>query len=402
MTSMKPGPRNVEEMKQFYAFIVRKSFYGYEPPAKSEGLTEYDHTGLRLREFFLPEVIDYVKKAFGSKVFIDDQISSSTNLLIVPDNWDRRLPMSAIMYAKNLKYIPFSFVLHPSVRNRKNVRSLMVPRDAKYQILHNKTSENEKATYFELKEVSPDDIIQSLKGWNYDTGNTQFLKKPTNSKSKDIMSALTPSMKTSSTTKITTTKTPTAKSSTAPNQNQNQKKNSTIKKTSSDTQMMANGTKKTSQVKTITQQKANIDSMVTMPKKSSKSSTQQRHTNKKTMMMNREKNAQQTHANNAWKNFGSKTSDAKKQSAYNKTMAVKGNNKNPSHQNSPQKTTVQKKESHTKVQMKGKSQTMHNNNMVNSTKKKSSNNSNYDLTDEERREYNKAWKTMLDRSHTQL
>lgn len=166
MTTKKSGttfPSEVTEVKElqnFYVYIVALPFYGYTD-ANATQLKLYDRN----------EVEQKVKEAFRDHVFVEPSITHNTNLLIVPDNWNRRLPKEASVFAPKLSYLPFSYVLYPGETNPVRMQKLMAPVDAPFQYAKQESKREKETTgTFLLSKVTPDNIMKQFQGWRYDMG----------------------------------------------------------------------------------------------------------------------------------------------------------------------------------------------------------------------------------------
>jgi hypothetical protein len=148
-------------MKKFYIFFPNRRFYGYDPEARTG---DYSSHGLKLRQFSRDEVKEIVKKVFKPEnVLFDESITAQTNLLIVPDHWDHMLPVSARQYRKDVKYLPFSHVLHASVSGSNNVQSLIPPVDADFRVLLEERKPEKSEMYISLDKIPKDtSIIQNF------------------------------------------------------------------------------------------------------------------------------------------------------------------------------------------------------------------------------------------------
>jgi hypothetical protein len=148
-------------LKQHHVYIVRRPFYGW--------IT--NTTPKKLKLFTREEVKDKVKEAFNSDVAFssstpNDVITQDTTLLIVPDHWDRRLPLTAKQY--NLAYLPFSFILHPNEINKSRMLELEAPPDAEARvILQEQQQLSQRDDTFVLDKIPEDDMIARFQNWRF-------------------------------------------------------------------------------------------------------------------------------------------------------------------------------------------------------------------------------------------
>jgi len=151
-----------DQLRNFYVYVVNRKFYGYDPALLPKRV---------LKEYDREQVKTYVQSVFGgaNHVFFDDEMTSNTNLLIVPDHWNRKLPTKALLYKPNLFYLPFSYVLFPNATTVKEMQNVTPPVDAAYQLFlqEQKQDESDVGT-FQLSKVASDKILKRFQGWRID------------------------------------------------------------------------------------------------------------------------------------------------------------------------------------------------------------------------------------------
>lgn len=150
--------KNAKQMRNLHVYISRHRFYGYPD----------EHANLK---FYSPEeVTEAVEEVFGSNntenptVFIDPSITQHTNLLIVPDHWNKRIPETAMKYRSQLDYIPFAYVLHANQPPAK-IQQLTAPPNADlvYELQRQNKMEHmlptaQKTRFFEMDSKTHDEI----------------------------------------------------------------------------------------------------------------------------------------------------------------------------------------------------------------------------------------------------
>ena len=146
------------EMKNHYVYILTThNFYGKDPD---------------LRQFSYDEVKKAVMDTLNiSAGFVENAITENTTLLIVPDDWDRKLPKEVQHLAKHLIYLPFSYILHPDVTSPSKMLELMAPPDSAYYIMLKEQKRPLSQHSFELSKVAPDDIMERFQGWRFGVVN---------------------------------------------------------------------------------------------------------------------------------------------------------------------------------------------------------------------------------------
>ncbi len=163
-THFKSRVKDLQDLKNHYVYILNKKFYGKEPDSTKP------KTAWELRFYSHSDVRNIVKTTLLiSDDFVENEISDRTTLLIVPDDWDRTLPLSKQKYAERLIYIPFSYVLHPDVVNLDEMVHLTAPHNAEYQIMLRE--QHRKPHVFVLNEVTPDNIMERFQGWRFNALN---------------------------------------------------------------------------------------------------------------------------------------------------------------------------------------------------------------------------------------
>lgn len=153
----------LEDLKNPYVYILRShKFYGKEPDT-GVSLNEWE-----LKEYSYEDVKQEVMNTLGlSSAFMENAITENTTLLIVPDDWDRKLPKEIQHLSKHLIYLPFSYILHPKVINPSEMMQLKAPPDAAYYIMLREQNRTSVRDSFELGKVAPDEIMERFQGWRF-------------------------------------------------------------------------------------------------------------------------------------------------------------------------------------------------------------------------------------------
>lgn len=153
-------PKTVKQMRNLHVYVSKRRFFGFDPQ-DSTLLREYTHE----------QVVDAVSHAFNSTlsdptVFFDPTINESTNLLIVPDHWDNKIPQAAWSLRKNFSYIPFAFILH-SGQSLEAIKKQTAPPNAAdvftlTQKGHYPPPNPENVSFFTMDTKTPDHIYQQI------------------------------------------------------------------------------------------------------------------------------------------------------------------------------------------------------------------------------------------------
>jgi hypothetical protein len=153
--------KNLADLYNHRVYIFqREKFFGYVADP-SLPISQW-----KLVEFAQNQVRDKVMETLGiTQDFLQSEINDETTLLIVPDSWDRTLPKAASQFNGRLMYLPFSYILHPSVANPSDMLQLKAPLDAEYQIMLAKQHDVAKVATFKLADVPEDVIMARFKGW---------------------------------------------------------------------------------------------------------------------------------------------------------------------------------------------------------------------------------------------
>ena len=164
---------NHQELRQLYVYVVRQPFFGYPDPTDLDTLKRYTRS----------EVESAVMNAFDNKVFLLDAVTRDVQVLIVPDNWNHRLPSEARIFAPTLKYIPFSFILYPDVTDRKERKMLMAPppEEAARRIILKELDPSGAFPNgsFQLNQVGEDDLLLQFQGLQLGGGRRKKLPSTT-------------------------------------------------------------------------------------------------------------------------------------------------------------------------------------------------------------------------------
>ncbi len=153
--------KNLADLSNHRVYIFqREKFFGYV----ADPLLPISQW--KLVEFAQNQVRDKVMETLGiTQDFLQSEINDETTLLIVPDSWDRSLPEAAKRFNGRLMYLPFSYILHPSVSNPSDMLQLKAPLDAEYQIMLAKQHNTARVATFKLADVPEDVIMARFKGW---------------------------------------------------------------------------------------------------------------------------------------------------------------------------------------------------------------------------------------------
>jgi hypothetical protein len=130
-------------------FIMPEIYFGYQANKTN---TERGN----LKDFKFVEVVEIVKKAFQDYHVVQPVINQDTTVIVAPDNWNRIIPERFKRFIPQLRYIPFSLILHHKVDNAQLLKKLIPPRNALEIIQKDKL----------LIQLSKKDMLLSLKGHN--------------------------------------------------------------------------------------------------------------------------------------------------------------------------------------------------------------------------------------------